>query len=140
MRFTRGMGIVLSGVVMAAGLVTATAGSASATEICGQYIAVHNDSGVAGYALWNPNPDSCANGDNLGAQDASTDGYSVVAHLRKPDGTVPDRVVSTSGLTAPSVIVWKGGNLPEGATYLMWGCLSKNGVESHCTDMYYVTA
>ncbi len=141
MRITRGIGIALTGVMMAAGLVTATASSASAaaSDCLLQYVPVYNDSGLAGYALWNADPSSCANGDNLGAEDLSTDGYSVVAHLRKPGASVPDRVVTTSGYTAP-VTVWKGGNLPEGDPYFMWACLSKNGVESHCTDMFTVIA
>lgn len=143
MRFTRRVSIALTGVVMVGGLVTATSGSASAAAAaCPTYdtaLYIYNDSGLAGYALWNANPTACENGDNLGAWDTATDGYSVVAHLRKPDGSVADRVVTTSGHNAP-YIAWKGGDLPEGNTYWMWGCLSKNGVESHCTDVYDVTA
>ncbi len=140
MRFTRGVGIVLSGAVMAAGLVTATAGSASAADGCGDSYTVYGEYDVvAGYVWWNANPDSCQNGDNLGAQDVLTDGYSVVAHLAKLDFSVPNRVVSTSGYTAPH-IAWKGGNLPEGDQYYLWGCLSKDGIESNCTIWYLVTA
>ncbi|MFG2116451.1 hypothetical protein ACGFRB_28080 [Streptomyces sp. NPDC048718] len=149
MRLTRRMGIALTTAVMAGGLVTATSGAASASPVAPskgaaadcvlKSITLYNDSGVAGYALWNADPSACANGDNLGAQDIASDGYSVVAHLSKPDGSVPDRVVSTSGHNAPYT-AWKGGDLPEGAPYYMWGCLSKNGVESHCSGVAVVYA
>ncbi|WP_335983820.1 hypothetical protein [Streptomyces sp. CA2R106] len=145
MKFARRAAIALTGVVMAGGLATATAGSASATTqqtaMAGRvapadcvinYVPVYNGSTFAGDALWNANPDDCANGDNLGAFDDLTDGYSVVAHLST------GRRVATSGYTAPSPIIWKGGDLPEGHLYHMWGCLSKNGVESQCTREYDV--
>lgn len=113
-----------------------TSGSASAAtdEICGYpAVDVFNDAGKwAGSAQWSANPGCGVKGDTLGAFDATADGYGVVAHLSAPDGSIPERVVSTSGHNSPYT-AWKSGNLPENHLYIMWACLTKGGVTSHCT-------
>ncbi|MFJ5088637.1 hypothetical protein [Streptomyces sp. NPDC088674] len=143
MRIARKAGVALISLVMAGSLGTVTSGSASAAtdDVCGYPgVDVTNPAGEwAGTALWSANPGCGVTGDTLGAFDANADGYSVVAHLSKPDGSVPDRVVSTSGHNSPYT-AWKGGNLPEGHQYIMWACLSKGGVTSHCSDTLIVTS
>jgi hypothetical protein len=160
MKFARRAVVALTGVVMTGGLVTATSGSASAAPTavsvkvvtaspaaasaassCDDYyyeIALSIGGTPAGVVMFNPDPNECEPGDYLGAKDTTTDGYSVVARLSRLDGTVPDRVVTTSGHPAPYT-VWKGGNLTESHTYYMQGCVSKSGVET-CTDWYPVVA
>lgn len=124
MRFARGAAIALTSVVMTGGLITAASGSASAAPVsvsvkvvtasptassaaasCDDYYyEIHLTIGgvAAGTAMFNADPNECEPGDYLGARDTATDGYSVVARLSRLDGTVPDRVVTTSGHTAPS--------------------------------------
>jgi hypothetical protein len=160
MQLARRAAIALTGAVMVGGLLTAASGSASAAPsavtlkvVTGSPAAVSPSAScddyyyrleiivggvTAGEALFNADPNECQPGDYLGARDSSTDGYSVVARLSRLDGTVPDRVVTTSGHPAPYT-VWAGGNLTEGHTYYLQGCVSKSGVES-CTDWYGVVA
>ncbi|MFJ2704935.1 hypothetical protein ACIO3R_17255 [Streptomyces sp. NPDC087428] len=143
MRIARKAGVALAGLVMVGGLATATSGSASAAadEICGYpAVDVFNDAGKwAGSAQWSANPGCGVTGDTLGAFDATADGYGVVAHLSAPDGSIAERVVSTSGHNSPYT-AWKSGNLPEGHQYVMWACLTKGGVVSHCSKTKTVTS
>ncbi|MEU3072962.1 hypothetical protein [Streptomyces laurentii] len=136
MRIAHKAGVALTSLVMAGGLVTATSGSASAAadEVCGYpSVDVYNGAGqYAGSAMWSANPGCGVLGDSLGAYDATADGYGIVAHLSAPDGSIAERVVSTAGHNSPYT-VWKSGNLPENHQYVMWACLTKGGVTSHCT-------
>lgn len=100
------------------------------------YIELYLNGNVAGEATFSADPMGSSPGDSIMAFDATSDGWAVETKLQVGSET---RIASTKGHNAPYHTPWVTGNLPEGQTYQMKGCVI-GGSTTMCTPPDTVTS
>ncbi|MEV0224923.1 hypothetical protein [Streptomyces sp. NPDC050704] len=96
------------------------------------YLYLNGD--YAGYVNWNADPDSFGTpGDALRAYDGAADGNGIRGVTRWPSTNGTERTVSTYGHAYPYYTGWNTGNLAEGTSLDLYGCLGKSAGPEACT-------
>ncbi|MFD5750740.1 hypothetical protein [Streptomyces sp. NPDC127033] len=148
MKFKRRIAATLTTAVLAAGMLTAGAGSAQAATITFKtsagggpngknfQIAALRDGKNVGYTYWNGDPIPELNwpGDAMMVSDIDGDGWGIEATLAPIA-----RVATTRGHNAPYDSPWATGNLDEGDTLRLKVCLVRGDAYT-CSKYYSVKA
>ena len=94
---------------------------------------LYADGDYAGYVNWNADPDSFGTpGDALRAYDGAADGYGIKGATIWPSNNATERTVSTYGHAYPYYTGWNTGNLTEGTSLDLYGCVGKTAGPEAC--------